>query len=309
MHIVTSFLVGLLCLSAGDVCTLSDQDSQEQMMKTTCGLRIPEGQDEAGELEKKAIEKLILAFGSFKLMAKDEKSWTAIPNASQEIQSVLLKCTEFKDRLPNACSGLVIIPVSSDGGNITTNITYGMGVYSVANFSQSLYVIEKEVLGLFALGKSGWCGARYQLSSGDCLGLNTNPLEVVPPPEAPPLEDPSLRLVAPFVTKAPNDWIYKSSTSSTTTTGFDGWGSDWADSHHTTQRTRVRTEPTTTMYVHTTPAPGGLGAGGVILIVLILLVVGLVLGGLAYFYMQRNRIEEQRALRTTQEIELHANVA
>ena len=300
MHIVTSFLVGLLCVTAGDVCTLSDQDSQEQQMKVTCGLRIPgSGDDEAMELEKKAIEKLILAFGSFKLMAKkwEPKSWIAIPNdnAPQEMKkSVLLKCSKPKDDLPNACSGLVIIPVSSDGGNITTNITYGMGIYSVANFSQSLYVIETEVLGLFALGRSGWCGARYHLSSGDCLGLNTHPLAVFPPPEAPPLEDPSLRLVAPFVTKAPRG--YKPST-----TTWDGWGIP--------DRTEPTTTTTTYVYVHTTPAPGGLGAGGVILIVLILLLVGLVLGGLAYFYMQRNRIEEQRALRTTQEIELRANVA
>ena len=209
-------------------------------------------------------------------------------------KSVLLKCSKPKDDLPNACSGLVIIPVSSDGGNITTHITYGMGIYSVANFSQSLYVIETEVLGLFALGRSGWCGARYHLSSGDCLGLNTHPLLVFPPPEAPPLEDPSLRLVAPFVTKAPRG--YKPST-----TTWNGWGIP--------DRTEPTTTTTTYVYVHTTPAPGGLGAGGVILIVLILLLVGLVLGGLAYFYMQRNRIEEQRALRTTQEIELRANVA
>lgn len=301
-YLVTSFLVGLWCVTAGDVCTLSDQDSQEQQMKVTCGLRIPEGSegdDEAMELEKKAIEKLILAFGSFKLMAKkwDALSWIAIPNdnAPKEMKkSVLLKCSKPKDDLPNACSGLVIIPVSSDGGNITTHITYGMGIYSVANFSQSLYVIETEVLGLFALGRSGWCGARYHLSSGDCLGLNTHPLLVFPPPEAPPLEDPSLRLVAPFVTKAPRG--YKPST-----TTWNGWGHP--------DRTEPTTTTTTYVYVHTTPAPGGLGAGGVILIVLILLLVGLVLGGLAYFYMQRNRIEEQRALRTTQEIELQANVA
>ena len=303
-------------MTAGDVCTLSDQDSQESQehLKSTCGRRIPQGNlDEDGELEKKAIEKLILAFGSFKLMAEDEKSWTAIPNdnAPQEIESVLLKCSKGKDELPNACSGLVIIPVSENGGNITTNITYGMGVYSIANFSKRISYIEKEVVGLFALGRSGWCAARYQLSSGDCLGLNTYPWEVVPPPEAPPLEDPNLKLVAPPVIKAPEGWMTTTTTTSTTTTD---WYSDWTDwnrAHPTTQRTRVTNEPTTTnptnpTYVNTTPAPGGLGAGGVILIVLILLTlgVGLVLGGLAYFYMRRNRIEEQRALRAQQEIEL-----
>ena len=321
MHIVTSFLIGLLCVTAGDVCTLSDQDSQESQehLQSTCGRRIPQGNlDEDEELEKKAIEKLILAFGSFKLMAEDEKSWTAIPNdnAPQEIESVLLKCSKGKDELPNACSGLVIIPVSENGGNITTNITYGMGVYSIANFSKSISYIEKEVLGMFSLGHFGWCAARYHLSSGDCLGLNTYPWEVVPPPEAPPLEDPHLKLVAPPVIKAPEGWMTTTTTTSTTTTD---WYSDWTDwnrAHPTTQRTRVTNEPTTTnptnpTYVNTTPAPGGLGAGGVIVIVLILLTlgVGLVLGGRAYFYMQRNRIEEQRALRTPQEIELHANVA
>ena len=55
--------------------------------------------------------------------------------------------------------------------------------------------------------------------------------------------------------------------------------------------------------LHATPVPG-MGAGGVIAIVLLVLVV---LGGLGAgaFYMKRKKEEEQRALRTTQEVELN----